>query len=270
MSNKQEQESALIYFSCRHVKYNLVHGPYDPLSGSIFQIFDLLMTIFKAIADVPVESFKAVKATKTASTSSDFIDKAVPSGSSARLGDWSYDATRQLSSSNDINKAQTIPITQNTVSVEPGFLMREMSATTGYSAEDESEDELEADLDVAELPGEPIHEDFLTRSSSDTNLESIVRDRRTPTSDNDQFSVMISGTRTGFKYVGNAVRGAQVGLSKSVNRLTLEGLKAPFVSLSLVAYGFHNAPKLWGDDVRPLDRITGTGSGLKAAGKVSQ
>lgn len=231
------------------------------------------MTIFKAIADVPVESFKAVQATKTISSSSDSSNKAVPSGSSgssARLGDRSYNVTRQLSSSNDFNKAQTFPITQNSVSVEPGSLMRELSAPPGYNAEDESEDELEADLDVAELPGEPINEDFLTRSSSDTNLESIIRDRQTPVSGDDQFSEIISGTRTGLKYVGNAVRGAQIGLSKSVNRLTLEGLKAPFVSLSLVAYGFHNVPKLWGDDVRPLDRITGTGSGLKAAGKVSQ
>lgn len=37
-------------------------------------------------------------------------------------------------------------------------------------------------------------------------------------------------------------------------------------SLSL-AQGFHNAPKLYGDDVRPTQKITGFGSGLKAAGK---
>lgn len=37
-------------------------------------------------------------------------------------------------------------------------------------------------------------------------------------------------------------------------------------TLSL-AQGFHNAPKLYGDDVRPTQKITGFGSGLKAAGK---
>lgn len=34
-----------------------------------------------------------------------------------------------------------------------------------------------------------------------------------------------------------------------------------------LAQGFHNAPKLYGDDVRPAQKITGFGSGLKAAGK---
>lgn len=34
-----------------------------------------------------------------------------------------------------------------------------------------------------------------------------------------------------------------------------------------LAQGFHNAPKLYGDDVRPTQKITGFGSGLKAAGK---
>jgi hypothetical protein len=37
-----------------------------------------------------------------------------------------------------------------------------------------------------------------------------------------------------------------------------------------VAKGFHNAPRLYGDDsVRELHKVTGIQSGLKAAGKVS-
>ena len=282
MFKQQQRETALILFSCRHVKYNLVHGPYDPLSGSIFQVFDVLMTIFKAIADVPVESFKAVKATKTASTSTDVNNKAGPSGSSTRGSARSSNTARQLSSSNNMNKAQALPVAQN-------FLARDSTPPPGYRAEEESEDELEADLDVAELPGEPIHEDeleadlyvaelpegpihedFLTRSSSDTNMGSVVKSRQSSISDNDRSSVRTSSTHAGLKYIGNAVKGTGVGLSKSAGRLTLEGLKAPLETLSIVAYGFHNAPKLWGDDVRPLDRITGAGSGLKVASKVSQ
>ena len=37
-----------------------------------------------------------------------------------------------------------------------------------------------------------------------------------------------------------------------------------------LARGFHNAPKLYGDDtVRPQEKVTDFQSGLKAAGKVS-
>jgi hypothetical protein len=38
-----------------------------------------------------------------------------------------------------------------------------------------------------------------------------------------------------------------------------------------IARGFHNAPKLYGDDtVRPQAKVTDLQSGLKAAGKVSK
>lgn len=47
------------------------------------------------------------------------------------------------------------------------------------------------------------------------------------------------------------------------------GLKSPMDFTMGVSKGFHNAPKLYGDDsVRELPRVTGFQSGLKAAGKV--
>ncbi|RPA95108.1 UDP-Glycosyltransferase/glycogen phosphorylase [Choiromyces venosus 120613-1] len=59
-----------------------------------------------------------------------------------------------------------------------------------------------------------------------------------------------------------------IGASKSVGRIVEVGLRSPMdFSLSL-AQGFHNAPKLYGDNtVRPLEKVTGFHSGLKAAGK---
>jgi len=44
---------------------------------------------------------------------------------------------------------------------------------------------------------------------------------------------------------------------------------APMEFTLSIAQGFHNAPKLYGDDtVRKQDKITGIQSGLKASGKV--
>ena len=64
--------------------------------------------------------------------------------------------------------------------------------------------------------------------------------------------------------------GVVLGTSKAIGKILVAGLKSPFeVSLS-AAKGFHNVPRLYGDEtVRPHDRITGVWSGLKAAGKVS-
>ena len=46
------------------------------------------------------------------------------------------------------------------------------------------------------------------------------------------------------------------------------GLKSPMDFTLALARGFHNAPKLYGDDtVRNPDKVTGFKSGLKTAGK---
>ena len=46
------------------------------------------------------------------------------------------------------------------------------------------------------------------------------------------------------------------------------GLKSPMDFTLALARGFHNAPKLYGDDtVRNPDKVTGLKSGLKTAGK---
>lgn len=56
---------------------------------------------------------------------------------------------------------------------------------------------------------------------------------------------------------------------KGVVRIVRAGVKSPMDFTLSLARGFHNAPKLYGDDtVREPDKVTGLGSGLKAAGKV--
>ena len=60
-----------------------------------------------------------------------------------------------------------------------------------------------------------------------------------------------------------------LGAGKGVGRIVGAGLKSPMDFTLSIARGFHNAPKLYGDDtVRQADKITDFQSGLKAAGKV--
>lgn len=62
---------------------------------------------------------------------------------------------------------------------------------------------------------------------------------------------------------------AAVGAGKGVGRMVGVGLKSPMDFTLSLARGFHNAPKLYGDEsVRPADKVTDFQSGLKAAGKV--
>lgn len=57
---------------------------------------------------------------------------------------------------------------------------------------------------------------------------------------------------------------------KGITGLVGAGLKAPMDITHNVARGFHNLPKMYGDEtVRPLEKVTDVQSGLQAAGKVS-
>jgi hypothetical protein len=61
-----------------------------------------------------------------------------------------------------------------------------------------------------------------------------------------------------------------VGAAKGAQRIVAAGMKSPMDFTLGIARGFHNAPKLYGDDtVRPQEKVTDMKSGLKAAGKVS-
>lgn len=58
--------------------------------------------------------------------------------------------------------------------------------------------------------------------------------------------------------------------AKGLTRMTTATLRSPMTFTVAMAQGAHNAPKMWGDKtVRPQEKITSLGSGLKAAGKVS-
>jgi hypothetical protein len=54
-----------------------------------------------------------------------------------------------------------------------------------------------------------------------------------------------------------------------VTGLVGAGLKAPMELTHNMARGFHNLPKMYGDEVRPVEKVTDVQSGLVAAGKVS-
>lgn len=60
-----------------------------------------------------------------------------------------------------------------------------------------------------------------------------------------------------------------VGTSKGIGRIVGAGLKSPMDFTLSIARGFHNAPRLYGDEsVRHPDKVTGFQSGLRTAGKV--
>jgi len=70
--------------------------------------------------------------------------------------------------------------------------------------------------------------------------------------------------------VGVGTAAVSVSAAKGVGRIIGAGFKAPVLLTHDTARGFHNIPRLYGDEtVREVDEIRDLGDGLRAAGKVS-
>ena len=69
--------------------------------------------------------------------------------------------------------------------------------------------------------------------------------------------------------VSNPYGAVALSSSKGIARIAGAGLKTPVTFTHGLTRGFHNFPRLYGDDtVRKEEKIDGVGSGLVAAGKV--
>ena len=105
----------------------------------------------------------------------------------------------------------------------------------------------------------------VSRSSQEEPLTPRLSSHRVST---DTSSHRVQRTLSGSQ-IGHIPFDAAVGAGRSLGRIVGAGLKSPMDFTLSLARGFHNAPKLYGDEsVRRGDRITGIQSGLKAAGKV--
>lgn len=58
-----------------------------------------------------------------------------------------------------------------------------------------------------------------------------------------------------------------MGTGKGISRIIGAGLKSPMDFSLALAKGFHNVPKLYGEEVRSVDRVTGIRSGFTTASK---
>lgn len=61
---------------------------------------------------------------------------------------------------------------------------------------------------------------------------------------------------------------ASLATGKGIGRIVGAGFKSPMDFSMNVARGFHNVPKLYGGEVRQVDKVTDLQSGMKTAAKV--
>lgn len=219
----------------RSREYQTEDGPWEPISGGAAALMGTIGNLSMGIADFPVEILKSLK-----TASSDLKD--IHERKHSRSGTSTPTSPQELPTTPDENTAAGAktpssvgPTNTSTESLKSASAAPRPSAMSTVMSSD----------------GHPRGH-HLRRSHSGS---------RTPTRDRDHSPC--AGEEVGQVSLETALTGA-----KAVGKIVSAGVKSPMDFTLSLAKGFHNAPKLYGDDtVRRSDKIVDLQSGLKAAGK---
>jgi hypothetical protein len=215
------------------------------------------------VADFPVEIFKAFRGRVK--------DSAVGAVSVTSDEHMSLASISQTPSQTDLSSDNVSQQVTDTTSepLGPRSSLSSTSDTTIHSSSDILGHASSADTPVTStatssaLPRGTSLREALRGTMSRSRSRSKSRDRQPGSR-----SSSPRGQKKEFD-PSNITLDSVVGASKGISRIVGAGLKSPMDFSLGLARGFHNAPKLYGDDtVRPQEKVTDFQSGLKAAGKV--
>jgi hypothetical protein len=222
---------------------NLESGPWDPISGTLYSVFNMVGNMTMGFADIPIEILRA-RRRKLQSLSSTSV------------------SSHESSSKSHSN----VPPDEAEPNFNANVTFRTFEGTTTSMNISNRSDEAHRN--------EPECKDAILDEPNQIPWEVAPPPPPPPSSHcapspapESPKSPQANHSALGALDVSSAVA---LGISKGLGRIMLAGFKSPFEVTLHVARGFHNLPRLYGDKtVRPPHKITGVWSGLQAAGKVS-
>ncbi|CAD6591036.1 MAG: hypothetical protein ASARMPRED_005155 [Alectoria sarmentosa] len=227
-------------------EYDSEDGPWDPISGGASALLGTLGSLMMGFADFPVEILRALRI-KPSENNVD-SEVAVPS------------AGEKIKSANSskvsLDSAPT-GLGNREDSIDPASPLKFGDSHEG------SLSPTETDRQSQKQPGARSHGPNSMKSALKGSLSRSSSRNSSPNRQAPHHHRSLSGSQA-----GQISLDAAVGAGKSIKQIVGAGLKSPMDFTLSLARGFHNAPKLYGDDsVRQADKVTGLQSGLKAAGK---
>lgn len=222
----------------RAVEYNTEDQPPDPISAGACSLVADLSSIGMAIADMPRDLFK----TRQRATG----------GQSAQLGPRKGCSTQTLASSDDASRGES---NADVNSMAPLASPKPSRSTSRSNLDDMTEP---SGTWHRSPPGTPAA----------TSVESERRDAvggrpaRRLSSQPNQTPSRGDASPSGVSI------GAAMDAGRGVGRAVSTGVKSPMNFCLGLAKGFRNMPRLYNDDtVRPIEKVTDLGSGIRVAGK---
>ena len=237
----------------RAKEYETDDGPWDPITGGATALVGTMTQMMMGVADFPIETLKALKIHPEAPRrrkSSQAKEEPPAEGvagpsraDTATSSDATTSADAKTISSFGESRASTDTLPTSTPSSPPAS-----RAGSTFNVQ-ESLDKLQS----SPTPGR-----LQPRSTSMENALKGGGDGSKPR----------SRSRSGTKNTPKDYMETGAGTAKGVNRILGAGFKAPMDFSMALSKGFHNAPKLYGDDtVRKTAKVDDFESGQRAAWK---
>ncbi|KIW19765.1 hypothetical protein PV08_00339 [Exophiala spinifera] len=227
-------------------EYETEDGPWEPISGGAAALMGTIGNLSMGVADFPVEILKSLK---TASTElKDLHERRhSPTGSSTPP------ASSERASAGDVST------TADAASEGPRSSVAS-SATTQVGQEQATPSSRPSAMSTVYTPNGS------TRGSSHGRRWS--RDGHHSRSNSGSPKPGHRAQSPACEEVGQITLDTAVTGARAVGKIVSAGVKSPMEFTLSLAKGFHNAPKLYGDEtVRNSEKIVDLHSGLKAAGK---
>lgn len=213
----------------RAQEYEADEGPWDPVSGFAAAYFGAVGEMVGGLAEIPAETYRAARTPFNKNRAQSQSTK------SSTVEDKLASTSRQEAA------ARTKSPTHNQTS------LNEQHQINGQTAPDQS-----------------------SLSSSASNLTPNVAHitSQGPKRRDSSTSVSRTSTDLGPSKNRDMMHGTSAHASKGFGRFAKAAIDSPLDLSMGIAKGFHNTPKLWGDDtVRPQPQVKDMKSGFQAIGK---
>lgn len=259
----------------RAKEYETDEGPWDPISGGATALVGTMSTMMLGVADFPIETLKALKIhpdaakkkkveSERASSSTDGTvvgsDTSVKSSKSGRTSPRGNDM-------DEVNRSLNEETTTNSIMSSPITSRRGSQSTLATTATGPAPSfNLQESLSRIKTPPmmSPRASGSMSSSMADALRGQLGEAKKTRSRSG-------SRPRSPSAPAGpdiNSRLDQATGTVKGVSKIVGAGLQSPLDFTMGLSKGFHNAPKLFGDDtVRKAENVTDFKSGLRAATK---
>ncbi|GAB7364733.1 hypothetical protein MBLNU230_g5532t1 [Neophaeotheca triangularis] len=244
-------------------EYETDEGPYEPISGAAGAIIGTMGSMMMGVADFPVETLKALKIHPDAQKK-----KPEPEAGESEVSTVASTSTETTETTDD----KTLSSTKS--SRESGQSSNVTTPSTTRNNSSFNVGESLAKIRSPPTPDTPGTPRQTTSNSMTEALQGRLGGRSNSRSRSRPSSRSGSEQRSQQQQAGGSGSGGSnplataMGTGKGVNRIVGAGLKSPMDFTMGLAKGFHNAPKLYGDEtVRKPTQVTDFQSGMKAGWK---